>query len=185
MAEGVRGGFAMLYRVLAGFEERGRARRGYFVERLGAAQFADGPTVDRLRGFVLDPDAAPPLAALVLAATDPANPHGAALPWPRRSDEDATGRGHRPGRKAGALVVLVDGRPVAYLERGGRTVLTFSDDPAELAAAAEALARTVRDHLGRLRVERVDGAAAEATPLGAALLAAGFAATPQGLRLRG
>ncbi len=64
-------------------------------------------------------------------------------------------------------------------------MLTFSDDPAELAAAAEALARTVRDHLGRLRVERVDGAAAEATPLGAALLAAGFAATPQGLRLRG
>jgi ATP-dependent Lhr-like helicase len=213
--EGVRGGFAGVYRVLAKFEESGRARRGYFVEGLGAAQFATGPTVDRLRTYAKDLDdeerADPDRTreALTLAATDPANPYGAALPWPHdTADEDAdgstgteaagasasavttttpaakTGRGHRPGRKAGALVVLVDGQLAVYVERGGKSVLTFTEDPADLAAAATSIAATVRTGLGKLSVERVDGEFVLESALGSALRTAGFTATPQGLRLR-
>ena len=102
-AEGLPGGFAQAYRVLAGFEEAGHCRRGYVIEKLGAAQFAASATVDRLREFagLADP---PPLRAVTLAATDPANPYGAALAWPA-----IEGVAHRPGRKAGGLVVLVDG----------------------------------------------------------------------------
>ncbi|NEM92086.1 Lhr family ATP-dependent helicase [Galbitalea soli] len=239
-AEGIRGGFALSYRVLSSFEETGRTRRGYFVEGLGAAQFATGPTVDRLRSFLRDPDTTTPPSAITLAATDPANPYGAALPWPGAPAADggagATGagaagaagapgaskaggagasgaseaggaaansgggaagasgagadsggtaaRGHRPGRKAGALVVLVDGFLTLYVERGGKTVLTFTDDAARLAAAAQSLAGTVRTALRRLRIERVDGDFAIGTALGDALTEAGFAPTPQGLRLR-
>ena len=98
---------------------------------------------------------------------------------------DGQGRGHRPARKAGALVALVDGRATVYLERGGRTAIALSDDPAELAAAATAIARIAVERLGRLRVSKVDGANAEKTAFGTALLEAGFAATPQGLRIRG
>ncbi len=216
--EGVRGGFAGVYRVLARFEETGRARRGYFVEGLGAAQFATGPTVDRLRTFARDlddderddPDRT--RQALTLAATDPANPYGAALPWPSDdagpvagTDGSTTGaaragvptdagvasetgrpgaRGHRPGRKAGALVVLVDGALAVYVERGGKSVLTFTDDVGDLAAAAVSIAGTVRRGLGKLSVERVDGAFVLESPLGQALRDAGFTATPQGVRLR-
>jgi ATP-dependent Lhr-like helicase len=175
--EGIRGGFALAYKVLSSFEETGRARRGYFVDGLGGAQFGTGATVDRLRQFTLDDNALPELAAVTLAATDPANPYGAALGWP-------VTEGHRPGRKAGALVVLVDGRLAVYIERGGKTVLTFTGDDAVLAAAALSLAATVRLGLGRLRVERVDGEFSVGTPFGSALATAGFAPTPQGLRLR-
>ncbi|MFN3707749.1 ATP-dependent helicase [Microcella sp.] len=188
-AEEVAGGFALLYRVLAQLEEAGRVRRGYFVEHLGAAQFGTPATVDRLRTFTRDPDAAPALQTVVLAATDPANPYGAALPWPdARVDPAAEARGeatrHRPGRKAGALVALVDGHLAVYLERGGKSALTFTDDDAELAAAAAELAATVRARLRSLRVERVNQHSVFGTPLADALLAAGFVATPQGLRLR-
>jgi ATP-dependent Lhr-like helicase len=175
--EGIRGGFALAYKVLSSFEETGRARRGYFVDGLGGAQFGTGATVDRLRQFTRDDGDLPELTAFTLAATDPANPYGAALGWP-------AGEGHRPGRKAGALVVLVDGQLVAYIERGGKTVLTFSADEAVLAAAAASLAATVRSGLGRLRVEKVDGDFSIGTPFGVALATAGFAPTPQGLRLR-
>ena len=178
VAEGVRGGFALAYKVLSSFEETGRARRGYFVDGLGGAQFATGATVDRLRQFVRDDDARVDPVGITLAATDPANPFGAALAWP-------SVEGHRPGRKAGALVVIVDGSLVLHIERGGKTVLTFSEDEGMLAAAATSLAETVRTGLGRLRIERVDGEFSIGTPLGHALVAAGFAATPQGLRLRG
>lgn len=187
-AEGVEGGFALVYRVLATLEETGRVRRGYFVEGLGAAQFATPATVDRLRAFHTDRrDDAPPVA-FTLGATDPANPYGAALAWPTAPGAEARPgtAGHRPGRKAGALVVLVDGRLGLYVEKGGKTVLSFLDPDAEAAieAAAASLAGTVRAAGGRLRVERIDGAFAVGTPLGAALERAGFAPTPQGLRLR-
>ncbi|TCU87511.1 Lhr family ATP dependent helicase [Curtobacterium sp. PhB191] len=213
--EGVRGGFAGVYRVLSRFEESGRARRGYFIEGLGAAQFATGPTIDRLRTYArdlddderVDPDRK--REALTLAATDPANPYGASLPWPSddraAADTDVTGadvaavaaaaqkapapattgaRGHRPGRKAGALVTTVDGRLAVYVERGGKSVLTFTDDPADLAVAAASIAGIVRTGLRKLAVERVDGEFVLGTPLGTALGDAGFTATPQGLRLR-
>ncbi|GAA5156366.1 ATP-dependent helicase [Nocardioides marinquilinus] len=182
VSERTPGGFAAVYKVLAAFEESGRCRRGYFVEGLGAAQFGTAGAIDRLRTFTeLPPEAKPD--ALALAATDPANPYGAALPWPAQES------GHRPGRKAGALVVLVDGALTLYVERGGRTLLTWSDDPDVLTPAAGALADRVRaGALGRLTVEKADGAAllgGGSTPLREALDAAGFVATPQGLRLRG
>jgi ATP-dependent Lhr-like helicase len=188
-AERTPGGFAAVYPVLRALEESGRCRRGYFVEGLGAAQFALGGAVDRLRALRGDPvapgpDARPDPAsgAVVLAATDPANPYGAALPWP----ETATAGGHRPGRKAGALVVLVGGHLVLYVERGGRTLLSWSDDRSLLQPAVDALALAVREGaLGRLTVERADGESINDSPLGAALEAAGFHPTPRGLRLRG
>jgi ATP-dependent Lhr-like helicase len=191
MAEDVPGGFAAVYPVLAAMEERGAARRGYFVEGLGAAQFAVPGAVDRLRSLA-DPDArrgTRPAGAVVLAATDPANPYGAALPWPDRAvdgTDQATATGHRAGRKAGALVVLVAGELALYVERGGRTLLSYVDEPEALRVAAKALADAVHSGaLGTISVERADGEAVHASPLRDALTAAGFRATPRGLRLRG
>ena len=180
-AEGVEGGFALAYSVLSSLEETGRVRRGYFVDGLGAAQFATPATVDRLRAFHTDRDDDAPPRALTLGATDPANPYGAALGWPGRDEQ-----GHRPGRKAGALVVLVDGELGLYVEKGGKTVLSFldADDEARVEAAAASLTGTIRSAGGRLRVEKIDGVFAVGTPLGDALQRAGFVATPQGLRLR-
>ncbi len=184
-AEGLRGGFALAYSVLARMEEAGSVRRGYIVEGLGAAQFATPATIDRVRTFSRDADAAPALAPVVLAATDPANPYGAALPWPASLPDAAAGStAHRPGRKAGAIAVLVDGHLALYLERGGKSVLTFTDEAAVLEPAAVELAAVVRARLRSLRVERVNGASAFGTPLAEALQAAGFVATPQGLRIR-
>jgi ATP-dependent Lhr-like helicase len=193
MAEGVTGGFAAVYPVLAALEERGAARRGYFVEGLGAAQFAVPGAVDRLRALAEPAELAKRTAgaAVVLAATDPANPYGAALPWPDRvvdsgDGEAGAGTGHRAGRKAGALVVLVSGELVLYVERGGRTLLSYTDDPEALVAAGQALAGSVRSGaLGPLSVERADGESVHTSPLRDALTAAGFRATPRGLRLRG
>jgi ATP-dependent Lhr-like helicase len=187
----VPGGFSGVYPVLKAAEESGRARRGYFVERLGAAQFALPGAVERLRAEALprrDHDGGTgrdPAPTLVLAATDPANVYGAALPWPRPLGQPATGRGHQPARKAGAVVALVDGVCVLYVERGGRTLLSFTEDPALLQPAADALALAVRDGaLGKLAVERADGIPVTDSALAAALTAAGFRPTPRGLRLR-
>ncbi|MGZ0711825.1 Lhr family ATP-dependent helicase (plasmid) [Coraliomargarita sp. W4R53] len=178
-SEGVAGGFAQMYRVLAGFEEAGHCRRGYVIEKLGAAQFAASATVDRLREFASLPDT-PPLASVTLAATDPANPYGAALAWPALE-----GVGHRPGRKAGALVVLVDGSLALYLERGGKSALAFIDDEAVLAAATVSLAQTARAHrLDTLTIEQVNGAFVYTTGVGRSLRAAGFVESPKGLTLR-
>ena len=132
VSERVPGGFAAVYKVLSAFEETGRCRRGYFVGSLGAAQFGTSGSIDRLRTFAEVPDDAKPVA-VALAATDPANPYGAALPWPDRpekadGDSPDARSGHRPGRKAGALVVLVDGALTLYVERGGKTLLTWPDD---------------------------------------------------------
>lgn len=178
-SEGVPGGFAQVYRILAGFEEAGHCRRGYVIEKLGAAQFAASATVDRLREFaaVADP---PPLRTVTLAATDPANPYGAALGWP--AIEGVT---HRPGRKAGGLVVLVDGELTLYLERGGRSALAFTDDEAALQAATRHLAETARKRrLDTLTVEQVNGEFVYGTGVGRALREAGFVESPKGLTLR-
>jgi ATP-dependent Lhr-like helicase len=213
VAEGVSGGFAGVYRVLAAAEESGRVRRGYFVEGLGAAQFATTGAVDRLRAAsrplpgelersgARGHDRAP--SALVLAASDPANPYGAALGWPSRVTDlsdparlklaaktgpsPRPGQGHKPGRKAGALVVLVDGALTLYVERGGKTLLSWTDEPGLLQSAADALALAVREGaLGKLTVEKADGASVLRPdhPLATALAGAGFHATPRGLRLR-
>ncbi len=227
-SERVPGGFAAIYPVLRAMEETGQCRRGYFVDGLGAAQFALPGAVDRMRAMsdsVLatplspapsQPPPGPPgateygwpgpasaygapahpwtgsgtagpaaeLSVLVLAAADPANAYGAALPWPPRPDESPGG--HRPGRKAGALVVLVSGQLVLYVERGGKTLLSWTSDPALLTPAATALAGAVKSGaLGHLTVERADGGGVYDSPLAQALESAGFRPTPRGLRLRG
>jgi ATP-dependent helicase Lhr and Lhr-like helicase len=279
VAERVPGGFGALYPVLRAMEETGQCRRGYFVEGLGAAQFALPGAVDRMRaiaaaqeaaaaaapagsahprwpgqpppgpvragkgrggagpesaawpeggawpegsvwaevdaGTAEDPGAAvaagagaarpeerampdgagnagateagateagPPVT--VLAAADPANAFGAALPWPPRPGE--VPGAHRPGRKAGALAVLSGGKLVLYVERGGKTLLSWTSDPEVLVPAAAGLAEAVRGGaLGRLTVERADGTGVYDTPLAQALADAGFRPTPRGLRLRG
>jgi len=204
-SERVPGGFGALYPVLRALEETGQCRRGYFVEGLGAAQFALPGAVDRMRAMADSVLASapghengPPLGTgtpgsgkenaqptvVVLAAADPANAYGAALPWPTRPDE--TPGGHRPGRKAGALVILVAGQLVLYVERGGKTLLSWSAEPALLGPATAALAGAVRaGALGKLTVERADGSGVYDSPLAQALEAAGFRPTPRGLRLRG
>ncbi len=199
-AEGISGQFGAIYRVLAALEQAGRVRRGYFVEHLGGSQFALPGAVDQLRADAKEAtgtdEGAP---GLLLAATDPANPYGAALAWPAPVVGSGAGAvpgagdpaRHRPGRKAGAVVVLVAGALVLYVERGGRTLLSFTDDAALLTAAAGRLAETARTgRLGRIIVQRGDGAALLGgdtlrSPLGHALTAVGFAPTPRGLRLRG
>src|SRR5215204_3585439 len=188
VAERIPGGFAGVYPVLKAMEDAGRCRRGYFVDGLGGAQFAVPGAVDRLRSLT-DPPSSP--QTQVLAAADQANPYGAALAWPDRTaaGPDAPGGerpGHRPGRKAGAVVILVDGELVLYVERGGRTLLTFTDHPDRLARAADALALAARDGaLGRLAVEKADGETVFDSPLARALTEAGFRPTARGLRLRG
>ncbi|WP_433762472.1 ATP-dependent helicase [Nocardia sp. CA-135398] len=185
--EGVPGGFALMYRVLTEFEDRGRCRRGYFIDSLGGAQFSTTDVVDRLRSF--DTERTRPgdggrgrSTAFALAASDPANPYGAALPWPKGPSE---GAGHRPGRKAGAIVVLVDGELALYVERGGKTLLTFTEDPNVRQAAATALADLVRDRrVDSLVIDRVDGETVHGNTFAGFLTEAGFSATPRGLRLR-
>ncbi|MEV8315663.1 ATP-dependent helicase [Streptomyces sp. NPDC059900] len=202
-AEGVEGGFSATYRVLSAFEDSGQARRGYVVEGLGAAQFAMDGAVDRLRAAANArdrTDSAPSAMsyaprssdtqALVLAAADPANAYGAALPWP----DPPTDAGHKPGRKAGSLVVLVDGELTLYMERGGKTLLAWPSVPqddgpatedARLHMAAEALAASARaGALGTVTVERINGGSSLTSPLAPLLEGAGFHATPRGLRLR-
>ncbi|MCA1217474.1 ATP-dependent helicase [Streptomyces sp. 8L] len=185
-AEGVEGGFSAVYRVLSAFEDSGQARRGYVVEGLGAAQFAMDGAVDRLRAAATARERAESSdepRAVLLAAADPANAYGAALPWPQPPE----GANHKPGRKAGSLVVLVDGELTLYMERGGKTLLSWAADPEgpALRAAAGALASAAASgSLGTITVERANGTAALTSPLGRALEAAGFHATPRGLRLR-
>jgi len=184
MAEGVGGGFAGVYPVLRALEDAGRIRRGYFVEGLGAAQFALPGAIDRLRAVrerAGERNERP--AVHVLAAADPANPYGAALPWPRRGEDD-----RRPlARAAGASVVLVDGVPALYLERGGRTLQTLpAFDDADIAALAlpalRALVGEGRDR--ELVISRIDGTPIGDSPHRSALLAAGFAVGYRGLVLR-
>ncbi|WP_425302345.1 Lhr family helicase [Nocardia neocaledoniensis] len=179
--EGVPGGFALMYRVLTEFEDRGRCRRGYFVDTLGGAQFSTTDTVDRLRSFDTDRGAAQPGAALAMAACDPANPYGAALPWPKGDAES----GHRPGRKAGALVVLVGGELVLYVERGGKTLLSFTEDPGLRRTAAVALAGLVHERrVDSLVIDKANGESVHGNTFADVLVEAGFSMTPRGLRLR-
>jgi ATP-dependent Lhr-like helicase len=173
-AEGVPGGFAAVYPVLRALEEAGRARRGWFVAGLGAAQFALPGAVDRLRAH-RNVDTDDPARVLVLAATDPAQPYGAALAWPEHAS--------RPARAAGAFVVLVDGACAAYVERGGKSLLTFGGVEIERSAAALVEAHK-QGALGRLTIERIDDEPARTSPHAAILRAAGFADGYKGLTLR-
>jgi ATP-dependent Lhr-like helicase len=201
LAEGIKGGFAMLYDTLSNLETLGVCRRGYFVEGMGGAQFALPGAVERLRAArspaatdlapapaLLAPGAAPAATAgprssgerpraLVLAAADPAQPYGASLPWPKRDSQE-----RRPSRVAGAYVVLVADEPALYVERGGRGLLTFGD--VVLEHALRALAEAVRaGRVPKLALERIDGEAAIGSALVATLLELGFHSGPRRLTL--
>jgi ATP-dependent Lhr-like helicase len=172
LAEGVPGGFATLYAELGNLELLGTARRGYFVEGLGGAQFALPGAVERLRSL---PEADG--SYTLLAATDPANPYGASLPWPKLQG------GRRPGRTPGAHLLLQDGEPVVFLERGGRGILRLQPiEGAELEAAMRALADEVSaGHLAKLAVEKFDGEAVIGSGHEEALIGAGFSRGPRKL----
>jgi len=178
LGDGVPGGFAGVYRPLADLETLGRCRRGYFLAGLGGAQFALPGAVERLREE-REPGQEP--EALVLGAADPAQPYGAALPWPRRPVG-----GRSPARAFGAQLVLLDGRASLYLERGGRSLLALREPEAEwLAAAIGALADWIRAEPGRrAQVERLDGEPVFGSPAEALLLEAGFRQSLRGLELR-
>jgi ATP-dependent Lhr-like helicase len=159
------GGFQALYPVLVAMEEAGKARRGHFVDGLGGAQFASPGAVDRLRACRQASS-----GTVVLAAVDPANPYGAALSWPPAAE--------LPRRLAGATVALQDGRPVLFLDGGGRRLLTFGCGAEDLARAATSL-RTAMGSRG-CRIGTIDGVAALDSPATAALERAGFAADHRG-----
>jgi ATP-dependent Lhr-like helicase len=195
LAEGVPGGFSSLYGELANLETLGTARRGYFVEGLGGAQFALPAAIERLRGLRADEPAGP----LVLAATDPANPFGATLPWPKRDDN------RRPARVPGAHVVTLDADPVLYVERSGKGLVTLRDPfdtgagpgpsaavathsasaPAPwLSEALQALADQVRrGRIKRLALERFDGDPVVGSPFESLLVDIGFSQGPRRLTL--
>jgi ATP-dependent Lhr-like helicase len=175
-SEGTGGGFAAAYGILKAMEDAGRIRRGYFVAGLGAAQFALPGAVDRLRAARERPEEP---HAVVLAATDPANPYGAALSWPERAE------GRKPMRTAGALVVLVDGRLAGWLGRGEEQLLTFVAEEADAEPTRTALAAALADEVGPERrstlfIQSVDGAPVDESPIADALREAGFARTPRG-----
>jgi len=176
LAEGLPGGFSAIYSELSQLETLGVARRGYFVEGLGGAQFALPGAVERLRA--LSSDDQPPL---MLAAVDPAQPYGATLPWPKRADTES----RRPARVAGAYVVLIGGEPVVYLERGGRGLQTLvpADDPRLESALSALVAHVHSGAIKRLALEKVDGQAAMSSRLAPALLALGFQEGPRRLTL--
>ncbi|MFI4990209.1 MAG: DEAD/DEAH box helicase [Solirubrobacterales bacterium] len=214
LAEGIRGGFALLYDTLNNLETLGVCRRGYFVEGMGGAQFALPGAVERLRSARTRDivRSSPPLVpgaaasardggehprALVLAAADPAQPYGAALSWPKRDIQE-----RRPSRVAGAYVVLVADEPMLYVERGGRSLLTFVDgagaqapgtalvrdaargERALLETGLRALAEAVRaGRVPKLALERIDGAPATGSELAATLLELGFHPGPRRLTL--
>jgi len=178
-AEGIAGGFASLYPVLRAMEEAGRVRRGYFVAGLGAAQFCAPGAEDRLR----DPAAEDEPQTRVLAATDPANPWGAALRWPEASLPDA-----RPMRAAGARLVLHDGRLLGYLGRTGRRLLTFVPPDEEPPAARRLLARALAERgssSSPVFLTQVDGVAPGDSELAPDLRDEGFTANARGYLHRG
>jgi ATP-dependent Lhr-like helicase len=180
LAEGMEGGFAGVYGVLKAMEESGSVRRGYFVAGLGAAQFALPGAVDRLlseRREAIADELRPPSPPVVLAATDPANPYGATLPWPASAG--------RPSRVAGAHVVLVDGEPAVFVERGGKRLVTF-EAAHRSDVWVDALVSLVKEgRVSRLVVQQIDGEPAANSPWAGVLRANGFGEGYRGLTLSG
>jgi ATP-dependent Lhr-like helicase len=171
-AEKIPGGFSTLYPVLRALEEEGKVRRGHFASGLTGAQFALAGAIDRLRAHRVDDDQG---VVRTLAATDPANPWGALLPWPVREES------RTPKRAAGARVVTVDGRPALYLEKGGRSVVTFDGERADLDRALARLRE--RQDVKRMVVKKIDGRPSLESSAVEAFLAAGFERDYAGLVL--
>jgi ATP-dependent Lhr-like helicase len=180
--ENVPGGFAGLYPVLKAMEEAGRVRRGYFVAGLGAAQFAAPGADERLRERKAADD--DERRTFVLASTDPANPYGAALPWPSKDEVDA-----RPQRAAGTQVILHDGRLIGHLSRTGQSLITFlPDEEPDRTTMCNILVETLSGLAAPgapVFLTKIDGQEPGATDLASSLTAAGFVATSRGYLKRG
>ena len=185
LSEGIPGGLSTLYGELSNLEILGTARRGYFVEGLGGAQFALAGAVERLRSLPRSDG-----EHLILAATDPAQPYGAQLPWPRLPMHEAADAeteekrgGRRPSRVAGAYLITRDGEPVIYVERGGKGILRLARmDEAQLSAALTVLTEAAADGgVPKLGIERVDGEPVIGSGLEQILVAAGFSRQPKRL----
>jgi ATP-dependent Lhr-like helicase len=171
LAEGVPGGFSTLYPELSNLEVLGSARRGYFIEGLGGAQFALAGAVERLRSQPDDDE-----ETLILATTDPANPWGATLPWPK------TGNRRRPSRTPGSYLLMKAGEPVLYVEKGGKGILRLDSSlgGTELVAFLGRLASAATEgQVGPLRIERFDGEPLIGSEFEPQLLAAGFSRQPR------
>ncbi|MGH1488866.1 MAG: Lhr family helicase [Acidimicrobiales bacterium] len=178
LAEGAEGGFAGVYPILKEMEDRGQVRRGYFVTGLGAAQFALPGAVDRLRDERQDtlPDERPPL--VTLAAVDPAQPYGAAIPWPEN--------GGRPARSTGSYVVLRNGLPLAYCHKGGRSITVFDGAIEDPGWAAELVSLAASKRIRSLEIQKVNGDPTSEHPeILALLLAGGFKPGYRGPTYRG
>jgi len=183
-AEGLPGGFANVYDVYRALEDQGRVRRGYFVAERGATQFALPGAEERLRTRRPDEEEA---RTLVLGATDPANPWGSLLPWPREEREagEAASEVAGPGRSAqrvpGARVIMHDGKLLAWVGRGGQSMITFlpKDEPDASHAAralASALVGIARRRVGVAMLATIDGGPAPESPIAKVLGEHGFAA---------
>jgi ATP-dependent Lhr-like helicase len=185
MAEGIEGGFTAIYGILKAMEDAGRVRRGYFVAGRGGTQFAVAGAVERLRALREPSETA---EAVMVAATDPANPYGAALPWPERP-QGITGR--RPMRAAGTFVIMLDGALAAWLAPRDSHLVTcieaVNSRPADETARAVALCLARGVATGRwmvLFIREIDGRPAAESPLAGALRDAGFTGTPHGFVAR-
>ncbi len=182
LAEDLPGGFAALYPVLKELESGGRIRRGYFAEGLSGAQFAHPGAVERLRACRADADGPVPEGggARLLSTLDPANPYGALLPWP-----PTVGEGAGPRRIAGSWLALVEGRPVLYLASGGRQLLSFAESSEQDLVCALDLLRQLPPGTRRrsLRIELIDGHAAQDSTLKPLLQQAGFVTDYRGMVL--
>jgi ATP-dependent Lhr-like helicase len=176
--EAIAGGFSAIYPVLKGLEEAGRVRRGYFIAGFGATQFATAGAIDLLRGFRDDDQEQP--ETLMLAATDPANPHGSLLKWPEQGLM----------RVPGAHVVLVNGALAAYVSRGEKQVTAFlPDDEPSRGVIAKEVARMLASIVGEgrrraLLIAEINDQPASRSPLAPYLVEAGFVATALGYQMR-
>jgi ATP-dependent Lhr-like helicase len=171
LAEGVPGGFSTLYPELANLEVLGSARRGYFIEGLGGAQFALAGAVERLRSQSIDDE-----EMMILASTDPANPYGATLPWPKQESR------RRPSRTPGSFLLMRAGEPLLFLEKGGKGILRLVPGlgGTRLTALLAAFADAAEDgKIPPLKIERIDGEPLIGSDLEPLLLAAGFSRQPR------
>lgn len=212
--EDIPGGFAAVYRVFSVLEENGSCRRGYFVDGLGASQFAPVEAVDRLRDGEREAEATQASAArfsdapfsnvtsfedavggptaeapaVALAVTDPANPYGAALPWPELSIPPPEGRTVRPARRAGALVLLAGGQVAAVVDKGAKHLLWWTGEAAAPQIATQLVRAIAEDaRLPQLRIERINGHPIDSpavAAVGTALVDAGCYRSPRSIRLR-
>jgi ATP-dependent Lhr-like helicase len=199
IAENIPGGYNTIYPALKTMEDSGWVRRGMFVAGLGAAQFAMPAAVDMLRSLRTDP---PAPEVLHLAGTDPANPYGTLIPWPKNEAERAiaptsepavdSSSHHSMARAAGTSIILINGQLAAFLRRRNPAIRVFlPDSEPEKTHFARSLAKKLADLAIRrqsrrqgLLIGEINEAPAREHPLAPYLEDAGFVNTVLGYQMR-